>query len=239
VDIGNFAPIPLMFQTGYLTISEIEWKKSGPNYVLKTPNGEVLSSLLPLFTYSSVNSSIVDELKKLALDIRSALSQTEARALEEAFHNLLSLIPFVMHSSYEGYYQTVFFLALNSINQSVILEKSTGDGVIDAIVKLPGGDIFIIEFKYLEVKDEEDESKKRANKSQNKNQVEKKRAKKEISADELKTKLIGLAKEALAQISSKNYADMYLVTTRTYKVFKTAIAIAGRTNVKVLFEEIK
>ncbi|MDR0354787.1 MAG: PD-(D/E)XK nuclease domain-containing protein, partial [Deltaproteobacteria bacterium] len=237
VDIGKFAPIPLMFQTGYLTVSEIKWLNKVRHFVLRTPNGEVLSSLLPLLTYSTVDSSKIDEIKRLATDIRDALKSTNPTALEVAFHNLLSCIPYIMHSSYEGYYQTVFFLALNSINQSMELEKSTGDGTPDAIVKI-GGDVFVIEFKYVKAEEETIEANEEVSDGQGKRKG-KKPTKKKSSPDHLTEMLNKSVSAAMEQIESKNYADMHLSSGRANRVFKIAVAVAGRTKVKSLFKEIE
>jgi hypothetical protein len=237
IDIGDLAPIPLMFQTGYLTVSEIKWLNDVRHFILKTPNGEVLSSLLSLLTYSAVDSSKLDELKRLATDLRDAFSRADASSLEQAFHNLLSFMPNSMHSSYEGYYQTVFFLALNSINQSVELKKSTGDGTFDAIVKI-GADVFVIEFKCVKSWEEEEREESDAADAQEKKNAQKPPKKKLLTA-QLNEKLAKSVQEAMDQIEEKNYAAMFLSSEPPYRVFKTAVAVAGRTSVKAFFKEIE
>jgi hypothetical protein len=48
LEIGNFSAVPLMFQTGYLTVDYIKRINKTKNYFLYFPNHEVRSSF---FTY--------------------------------------------------------------------------------------------------------------------------------------------------------------------------------------------
>ncbi|MDR2141812.1 MAG: PD-(D/E)XK nuclease domain-containing protein [Deltaproteobacteria bacterium] len=114
------------------------------------------------------------------------------------------------------------------------VEEPTGDGFIDAVLevgdqKAGGKNIFIIELKYVKLAD--------LLKSQTGEVgIEPKKIGKSQSPDKIKAIMAKKANEALAQIGDKNYASKYLGLG--YKVFKTALIVGDRTEVKAVIDEI-
>ncbi|MDR0355756.1 MAG: hypothetical protein LBJ64_08505 [Deltaproteobacteria bacterium] len=232
--MGEFAPVPLMFQFGYLTVSEVKWHESRLQHTLKVPNSEVFSSLLSLLTCSDVDSSKVDEIKRLAMNIRAALISMNPTALEVAFHNLLSRIPYKKIFSFEGYCLMALFLALNSIEQRVELKNSTSDGTSEAIVTIDE-DVFVMKFKRVEAEEETDESDGEVAFGRGKR---KKPPKKKSSPDHLTEMLNKTVSEAIKRIEGRRFADRDLCLWGTGRAFIIA-AVVGRTKVKTLFKEIE
>jgi hypothetical protein len=91
------------------------------------------------------------------MDIRDALISANPAALEVAFQNLLSWIPYSIRCSFDGHCQMVLFLAYNSIEQRVELKKATDHRTSKAIVTIEK-DVFVMEFKRIKTDEEKDES---------------------------------------------------------------------------------
>jgi hypothetical protein len=220
VDVGNFEPVPLMFQTGYLTI------QTGPRfssdiYFLKFPNLEVRASLIPLLLPFKVK--IKDPLLTFthAKAMLNSLSHLDANGFIIAFESYLSNIPYNIIMKYEAYFETVFILAMALANQGVDAEGAVGDGKFDVHINVASGDDFIIELKYLHERDlpknlpSDDESQKA------------------MIDEEMKK----LAQIALDQIEDKKYAKKFRGSG--HKIYKTALVISGRSDILIVFEEAK
>ncbi|MDR2140376.1 MAG: PD-(D/E)XK nuclease domain-containing protein [Deltaproteobacteria bacterium] len=143
-------------------------------------------------------------------------------------------MPVKLHSPSEGFYQTCLFFALALAGQPPKVEEPTGDGFIDAVLEIGGQkagekNIFIIELKYVQLTDLSGSQTGEAG-------TELRRIDRSKSPDKIKVVLEKKANEALAQIEEKNYASKYLGLG--HKVFKTALIVGDRTEVKALIEEI-
>ncbi|MDR2140258.1 MAG: ATP-binding protein [Deltaproteobacteria bacterium] len=239
IDLGKYKPLPVLFQAGYLTI-KVARKRGSGSYYLSPPNLEVSASLYARFLtfekdvdFDEIDFDFVS-LKLRAEPVGAAFEQNNALALAEAFHQFLSFLPVKLHSPSEGFYQTCLFFALALAGQSPKVEEPTGDGFIDAVLEIDDQkagekNVFVIELKYVPLTDlsgsqtgEVGTKPKKIDKSQN--------------AARIKAILEIIAQEALAQIEEKNYASKYLGLG--HKVFKTALIVGDRTEVKVIIEEI-
>jgi uncharacterized protein YnzC (UPF0291/DUF896 family) len=181
-----------------------------------------------ILTFKKLVNLDLNTLKLRAEPVGAAFEQNNALALEEAFHQFLSFLPVKLHSPSEGFYQTCLFFALVLAGQSPKVEEPTGDGFIDAVLEV--GDqkageknVFIIELKYVPLTE--------LSGSQT-GEVETEPKK----IDKINSIMAKKANEALTQIEGKNYASKYLVLG--HKVFKTALIVGYRTEVKVVIEEI-
>jgi hypothetical protein len=187
-----------------------------------------------ILTFKKLVNLDLNTLKLRAEPVGAAFQQNNAPALEEAFHQFLSFWPVKLHSPSEGFYQTCLFFALVLAGQSPKVEEPTGDGFIDAVLevgdqKAGGKNIFVIELKYVQLTDLLDSQTGEV-------ETEPKKIDKSQSSDKIKAILAKKATEALAQIEDKKYASKYLGLG--HKVFKTALIVGYRTDVKVVIEEI-
>ncbi|MEM7130215.1 MAG: ATP-binding protein [Chloroflexota bacterium] len=135
--------IPLLYQTGYLTIKAYDHEQR--TYTLSYPNQEVEESfttwLLAAYSYSqrsfgeSHMTQFVDALKNQNLD---------------KFFKILSVffanVPYDLQLNYEKYYQSIFYLIFLMLGFRVEAEVETNDGRIDAVVELDKH-IYLFEFK--------------------------------------------------------------------------------------------
>ena len=142
-DIGNLAVVPLLFQTGYLTIKSYD--KSDQTYELEYPNFEVESAFLTqlLSQYSSTEQAISESL------LRKLISALQGHELDQFFELLKVLyanIDYDLQLDYEKYYQSVFFLIFRLIGIRIDAEVKTNRGRIDVVVQLAQR-IYLFEFK--------------------------------------------------------------------------------------------
>jgi len=150
-DIHSIDLETLMWQTGYLTITEARQTPAGMLYQLSIPNQEVQIALM---------GSIVDAIARpeRGVQIRSllytALERGDMEELKAQIKALYASIPYhaftknPMHEK-EGYYVSVFYAFMKGLGVDVRAEDVTNKGRIDLTVMLPSA-IYIIEFKVNE-----------------------------------------------------------------------------------------
>ena len=136
-------PIPLIYQSGYLTIKEYD--KEFRNYMLRFPNEEVkygfLGFLLPFYTTLPGEErgfyigKFVQELRQGNIDA----FMTRLRAFFADF-------PYELNAQTERHYQVVFYLVFKLMGQFVDAEVRSATGRADAVVKTPKY-IYVFEFK--------------------------------------------------------------------------------------------
>jgi hypothetical protein len=157
VEVADFKPGPLMFQTGYLTIQTGASRKRGV-YNLVFPNLEVKASLAPLLL--SLEKPMGDQLlmKRQALAVKACLFKRDALCFQAAFENFISNFPYQVLMAREFFYQSLLISAMALADQYFESELSVGGGRIDLHLKEPQGDDYVIEIKYRQ--EDEDLEKK-------------------------------------------------------------------------------
>lgn len=146
-DITKLRLIPLLFQTGYLTIKKIDHKKI---YHLSYPNLEVETA----FTQNILNE-ITDYKVEETLIARMQFALNESK-FEEFIDYLKSLFASIANvnipsglTERESYYHTIFYLTaelLADTELKIDSELLSSEGRIDMVVESPEN-VFIIEFK--------------------------------------------------------------------------------------------
>lgn len=147
-DIDNITPIPLLFQTGYLTIKEVLQVGVMIQYTLGFPNLEVSAafnnSLVDLFASPECKSQV-------QTNIYIALYNGDLDKFKTAIYALFAAIPYHNYTNneiarYEGFYASVIYAWLASSRLSLIVEDCTSKGRIDMSVDMEDT-IYLIEFK--------------------------------------------------------------------------------------------
>ena len=142
-DIERLSIIPLLFQTGYLTIKE--YLPATRQYRLHYPNYEVENSFLVhlLDAFSNTEQGLSEShLWRLIGALRNHNLHEFFAILRVLFAN----IDYDLHRNYEKYYQTIFYLIFKLIGLQITAEVRTNDGRIDAVVEI-ADQIYIFEFK--------------------------------------------------------------------------------------------
>ncbi len=170
-DIEHLEELPLLFQTGYLTIKAMDEERD--LYTLAYPNKEVRLSMLQHLVGAFSHRG-------------SAKSRSLANQLELAFQNeniplVISLIntsfasiPYpIFIKDKEAYYHSVVFLIFYYLGQYIESEVNTSIGRIDAVLETAAS-IYVIEFKLDKTAEEAIEqikTKNYATKYQHKNKI--------------------------------------------------------------------
>ena len=147
-EIGNLSPIALLYQTGYLTITEFE----GRLYTLDFPNWEVEDSFLNYL--SEAYSNIPKELTENYLDkLIRALNAADLSVFFETLKIFFANIPYTLNISLEKHYQTIFYIVFTMLGLRIQAEVVTNQGRIDAVIELANS-VYVFEFKLSGTKED-------------------------------------------------------------------------------------
>ena len=142
-EIENLKVVPILFQTGYLTITDYD--KERMEYTLAYPNFEVKNSMTKCLAeaYSFVERELVHG---YAWNLIDALRGHDFDTFFDTLRVFFANIPYDLQISKEKYYQTVFYLIFSLIGLKVKAEVKTNKGRIDAVII--DKEIYIFEFKF-------------------------------------------------------------------------------------------
>jgi hypothetical protein len=144
-EIDKLQTLPLLFQTGYLTIKATTQVMERTRYFLDFPNKEVEAAFEAylLDEYSNVNKENVEI---LATDIAGLLNAGEVNEAMVKIKHFFENIPCDIQIENEKYYQTIFFIIFRLIGLFIEAEARTSIGRIDAVAQT-GKHVYIFEFK--------------------------------------------------------------------------------------------
>ncbi len=143
-DLEYLQIIPLMFQTGYLTIKKFD--ADNDIYTLDYPNLEVRRSYLESLADAYIQSQ-KDKGGVLVYDLRMALMACDMGKLERLVNTLFKTIPYSLwQNENEHFYHAILHLTFRILNIYVESEVQTSDGRLDALVQLDKY-VYCFEFK--------------------------------------------------------------------------------------------
>ena len=152
-DVDHIATEALLFQTGYLTIIQIEPRGGEMYYRLSYPNREVRQSLnRSLLNHLTGDPSQRTEHRARLYDL---LLVNDFAGLESLFKAFFASIPYQWHTNneianYEGYYASVFYSYFASVGFDIVVEDSGSDGRLDMAVRF-NDNVYLFEFKVVEL----------------------------------------------------------------------------------------
>jgi hypothetical protein len=134
-EVENIPLIPILYQTGYLTIKEYDPKKN--LYKLDFPNREVRGAFNKylLATFAGSDPSAV---KSAIPRLMSALSHGDVALFMSLLQILFAHIPYQLHIPLERYYHSLFQLLASILTHDTQSEISTDKGRIDLVIKMNG-----------------------------------------------------------------------------------------------------
>jgi len=135
--------IPLLFQTGYLTIGGYndirrQYQLTYPNYEVKDAFFTVLFNHLSHLKENAASSYL--------WQLIDALNLAQIPTFFDHLKTFFAQIPYDIHIKQERYYQSLFYLIFALIGCKITAEVRTNKGRIDAVIET-NTDIFIFEFK--------------------------------------------------------------------------------------------
>jgi len=160
-DIENIKQIPLLFQSGYLTIMKKEIINDEIAYTLKIPNFEVETSitrnLLENF-YTKTENSFRAKRKEILNELKDGRCDLLVRYLKKEIMN----IHYQLKIRNWRYYQTLIYFAIKGLDIQTESEVGMFSGRMDIIIEEKddnysftddNGHSTIIELKYTQMKD--------------------------------------------------------------------------------------
>ena len=150
-DLGTYEPsnpslVPLLYQTGYLTITGFRALGNKRRYTLGFPNEEVSdafnSSLMPVYTDMDGI-----ELGSIQDRCAEALLAHDVDGFVEAMRDFFANVPYTLTDrGGEQVFQAILYTALRFVGVCVRAEVVTNRGRIDAVIRCPD-DVYVIEIK--------------------------------------------------------------------------------------------
>jgi len=148
-DIEHIDSYSLLFQTGYLTIKQIE---PFGLYMLDFPNREVKDSMLQ-YLVAGFSNGAYSQSTPIVLKLRKAFLANNYNKIITIINSLFKSIPsHIFIKEKEAYYHSVVFLVFQYLGQFIEAEINTSDGRIDAVVQTDNH-VYILEFKLDESAD--------------------------------------------------------------------------------------
>ncbi|MCC8120145.1 MAG: ATP-binding protein [Bacteroidales bacterium] len=138
-------PIPLLFQTGYLTIEK--YIRNNEEYLLKIPNGEVRGALFQDLAPMYLGISTMDGAQKARM-LRTCLEMCDLQGFVEVLDSLIAKVPYPIFdkdSKEKAYHLIVYCLCL-AVGVDNRCEEPMADGRPD-LITFTDKYIYIIEFK--------------------------------------------------------------------------------------------
>ena len=143
-DIEYLQIVPLMFQTGYLTIKN--YTEDAGIYELGYPNEEVRQSYLGMLADGYAHSQN-EPIVILATQMRDALKICNLAKVESIFNTVFKSIPYeIWQKENEHYYHAIVHLTFRLLGIYVESEVQSSDGRLDALVRLEKY-VYCFEFK--------------------------------------------------------------------------------------------
>ena len=156
-DVDHVAPEALLFQTGYLTIKDVEEANPGDRakrrrYRLGYPNWEVRDGLNSRLLRATVPPAARDLAQEGQL--RRLLRANDFQGLETLFMAFYDSIPYDWYTNndiarYEGYYASVFYGYIEGAGLDASVEDSSNRGRLDMAVRF-NRNVYLFEFKVVE-----------------------------------------------------------------------------------------
>ncbi|MEZ4730850.1 MAG: AAA family ATPase [Caldilineaceae bacterium] len=142
-ELETLSIVPLLFQTGYLTIKGYEPEIR--RYTLGHPNYEVEDafSFYLLSAFSALEPAFSEDYLWQLIDALSTQDFVHVFTVLDAF---FANIDYDLHIKQEKYYQTIFYLIFLLLGLRIRAEVKTNQGRIDAVVELDEH-ILLFEFK--------------------------------------------------------------------------------------------
>ena len=142
-EITRISLIPLLFQTGYLTIKSHNIRNQ--TIRLNFPNREVNRSF-SIHLLAELNDGHIDKASSALYQIMQSLENNETEKFIELINSLFKGISYIIADNKEKYFHSIFYLIVKLLGFTIETEVMTIDGRIDTVITTDKY-IYIIEFK--------------------------------------------------------------------------------------------
>jgi hypothetical protein len=119
---ADVSAISLSFQTGYLTVKNMDHSSNyGTRYTLGMPNDEVKASL-PLYLLSAYSNCSADAIRLLISEMQQRINDGDTSGLEQNLRSLLANIPDFPQAEREKYYHSLFLLLMKLLGFDIHID---------------------------------------------------------------------------------------------------------------------
>ena len=144
VDADARSPIPLILQSGYLTIKGYD--SEFQSYILDFPNEEVergfVDYVAPYYIFGENDSKSSFDIREFVRDVRAGRAEQFCRRLKALFADT----PYELIRDLENHYQNIVWVLFKLLGFYTQAEYHTSEGRIDLLVKTADY-IYVVEFK--------------------------------------------------------------------------------------------
>lgn len=145
-DLDNIELIPLLFQTGYLTVKEMDVMTG--EMVLDYPNKEVRESMYQFLISDLARNPHRTNTGRTMRDLNKAFLEKDLETVKTIINSILADLPSETYlKQSEGLYHGLIHLIFSYLGMLITSEVHSSQGRADAVVETPS-DIFIFEFKF-------------------------------------------------------------------------------------------
>ena len=137
-------PVPLFFQTGYLTVKSYEPMVG--LYTLGFPNREVKDGFMRFMIRYYLNTSNASTSVARVMKMKLCLFRGDACGFMSELESFFSGISYQIQGDVEKDFQYAMYIILELVGLDVEVERTTSNGRIDMVIKTKGY-IYIIEIK--------------------------------------------------------------------------------------------
>ena len=139
----DLALVPLLFQTGYLTIKEITEDRS---YILGYPNREVKQSFLD-YLLAGYSANGASQITPMILQLRNAFRKNDLELAMNLSNQLFRNLPHQLHAKTEQFYHAIIHLMYFYLGLYIESEVNTAFGRADSVVQT-ATHVYCFEFKF-------------------------------------------------------------------------------------------
>ena len=143
---GYVPLLPLLFQTGYLTIDHIKRLGGDRFYDLRYPNQEVARSFLTV-TAAAYKRADISTVGATSSQLKRALYANDLPRFYRYLQGYFADIPARLHIESERYYHSMVYFLFRILDMRMLLEQEQSYGRLDAVLELPEH-VYIFEFKH-------------------------------------------------------------------------------------------
>ncbi len=143
-------PLAMIYQSGYLTVKDVDYSEYGTQFLLDFPNGEVRKGFVSLLANDYFHQN--GESTPLAISMTKMLREARLGDLRDTLTAFFASIPYDANRygrawSYESHYHYTLYLIFRLLScYTTFTEKQNAKGRADIIVETPKY-VYIFEFK--------------------------------------------------------------------------------------------
>ena len=144
-DVTNMSILPLLLQTGYLTIESGSMMMGQPYYKLNFPNYEIENAFQAYFVGSLEERTPIKVTSEIA-KLHRAMLANDTATMQQVLISHIAAIPYANRSNMEENYQNIIYSIFRLLGAEIHNEVHLNNGRIDTVI-VNRNHIYIFEFK--------------------------------------------------------------------------------------------